>query len=43
MIACERTNCPWWDEDGCLSDDCGDMPEEWDRYCDMNGMEDEDE
>lgn len=23
MITCENTSCPWWDEDGCLSEECG--------------------
>lgn len=49
MISCERTECPWWDEDGCLSSDCGEWdegaymnpPAGWDRYADLNGMEDE--
>lgn len=39
MIACERTSCPWWDEDGCLSEECGD----WDEGEYMNIPEDEDE
>ena len=27
MITCDRTECPWWDEDGCLSEECGDWNE----------------
>lgn len=27
MISCDRTSCPWWDEDGCLSEECGDWNE----------------
>ena len=50
MISCQRTECPWWDDDGCLSEECGDgedgaymnPPVDWDRYADMNGMEDDD-
>lgn len=22
-MICKRTDCPWWDEDGCLSEECG--------------------
>ena len=51
MISCERTSCPWWDEDGCLSEECGDWndgaymnpPDNWDRYAELNGVEEEHE
>ena len=47
MISCERTSCPWWDEDGCLDEECfGNKmtpPENWDRYAELNGVEEEHE
>ena len=39
MISCERTECPWWDEDGCLSSDCG----EWEEGAYMNKPEEEED
>lgn len=39
MITCENTSCPWWDEDGCLSEECG----AWEEGTWMNKPEEEEE
>lgn len=44
-MICERTDCPWWDEDGCLDEECFgnhmNPPDGWDRYAELNGVEEE--
>lgn len=37
MITCDRTECPWWDEDGCL------FCEKWEEGEYMNRPEEEEE
>ena len=47
MVTCENTSCPWWDEDGCLDEECFgnkmNPPTDWDRYAELNGVEEEHE